>query len=128
MEFTTILITAISTLLGGGIGAIFTLRASRKKAFAEAAGANAQAESTELDNVEKAITIWREMAVELKNELQESRTKYLEVGKQVEDLRKEVCNLTATSNKILKMLDRITHDNLEKVIEQIKDEINGKVS
>lgn len=119
----------LNALLGGGIlFQFFTIKAQRTKASAEADGAKATAESTELDNVDKAITIWREMAVELKNELQESRTKYLEVGKQVEDLRKEVCKLTATSNKILKMLDRITHDNLEKVIEQIKDEINGKVN
>lgn len=68
------------------------------------------------------------MALELKKELQESRAKYLEVGKQVDDLRKEVNKLTAASNKILKMLDKITHDNLEKVVEQIKDEINGKVN
>lgn len=129
MDLFGIISIVLNALLGGGmLFQFFTVKALKNKANAEAEGAKATAKSIELDNVDEAITIWREMAIELKNELQDSRAKYLEVGKQVEDLRKEVNKLTTASNKILKMLDRITHDNLEKVIEQIKDEINGKVN
>ncbi|OFX62693.1 MAG: hypothetical protein A2066_18850 [Bacteroidetes bacterium GWB2_41_8] len=128
MDF-QIISVIVNALLGGGlIFQFFTVKALRNKANAEAEGAKASAESTELDNVDKAIKIWREMAEQLKNELQESRAKYMEVGKQVDDLGKQVNKLTTASNKILKMLDLIKHDNLEKVIEQIKDEINGKVN
>jgi len=121
MDFTTIIITVIGTIFGGGLGSFVTIRTQKKKAAAEA-------ESTELDNVEKAITIWREMAQQLKTELEQSGTRYVEVAQQVDELRKEVNKLTAASNKILKMLDKITHDNLEKVVEQIKNEINGKIA
>jgi hypothetical protein len=129
MELGSIISIVLNALLGGGmLFQFFTVKALKNKANAEAEGAIATAESTELDNVEKAIAIWREMAQQLKAELAESGSKYTEVAKQVEELRKEVCKLTATSNKILKLLDRITHENLDKMVEQIKNEINGKVA
>ena len=115
---------ALNLIFGGGIIITFiTLKAQRKKADAEADGAIATADSTELDNVEKAIKIWREMAMELKNELTTARTKYEEVSVQVEALRKDVQKLNTISTRILKMLDKITHENLEKMVETIKDEI-----
>lgn len=127
MEAISIISIVLNALFGGGMLFQFmTLRAQKNKASAEAEGAKALAESTELSNTETAIKIWREMAQQLKTELQDSGSRYAEVAKQVEDLRKEVNKLTAASNKILKMLDKITHDNLEKVVAQIKDEINGK--
>jgi len=136
MDLFSTLSIAMNALLGGGmLFQFFTVKALKNKANAEAEGAKASAESTELDNVDKAIKIWREMAVQLKEELQQSGCKYseiaqryTEVAKQVDELRKEVNKLTCASNKILKMLDKITHDNLEKIVEQIKDEINGKVA
>jgi hypothetical protein len=102
------------------------MRAERKKAEAEAEGAKANAESTELGNVEKAISIWREMALQLKAELEQSRTQYSEVNRHVDDLRREIKGLRETSNKILRLLDRITPENLEKMKEQIKAELNAK--
>lgn len=120
---------AFNALLGGGLLFQFlTFKAARKKVGAEAKGAEAVAESTELDNVEKAIAIWREMAMQLKGELEQSRTQYLQVTRHVDDLRKEIKGLRETSNKILKLLDRITPENLERMKEQIKNELNGKDS
>lgn len=119
MDFTSILITIVSTLLGGGIGSVLTLRSQRKKADAEAEG-------TELDNVEKAISIWREMAETLKKELETQREKYAEVNLHVDALRREVKRLTDTNNRIIKMLDQITPDNLDKMKKQIKNELNEK--
>ena len=123
MDFTSIIITVISALFGGGIGSVLTFKATRKKAGAEAKGAEATAESTELDNVEKAIKIWREMAESLKLELEASRKNYDEVARQVEALRKEVQKLNTISQRILKKLDKITHENLDQMVEEIKQEI-----
>lgn len=116
--------TVVASIFGGGfVGSFLTVRAQRKKATAEAKGAEATAESTELDNVEKAIKIWREMAQSLKTELEASRSNYAEVASQVELLRKDVQRLNTISNRILKMLDKITHENLDKMVETIKEEI-----
>lgn len=115
---------ALNLIFGGGIIITFiTLKSQRKRAAAEADGAVASADSTELDNVDKAIKIWREMAMELKSELTASRTKYEEVSVQVECLRRDVQKLNNISTRILKMLDKITHENLDKMVETIKEEI-----
>jgi len=126
-DLLSIISIILNGLLGGGFFIQFvTLRSLRVKAKAEAETANANTDSVELENVNKAITIWREMAESLKAELKESRDKYQEVAEQVEALRKEVAKVNNTSNKILRLLDRITIDNLEKIVEQIKVEINEK--
>jgi len=126
-DLLSIISIILNGLLGGGFFIQFvTLRSLRVKAQAEADTASANTESVELENVNKAITIWREMAESLKAELKESRDKYSEVAEQVEALRKEVAKVNNTSNKILRLLDRITIDNLEKIVEQIKVEINEK--
>jgi len=57
-------------------------------------------------------------------ELKESRSSSSEIATQVEALRKEVARLTTINSKILKLLDKITGDNFEKIVEQIKKEIN----
>lgn len=114
----------LNLVFGGGlIFQFLTVRSQRKKAASEAKGAEATAEGTELENVETAIRIWREMAIAMNKELLESRTKYEEVARELEALRKEVRQLNFTSNRILKLLDKITHENLEKMVEVIKDEI-----
>ena len=126
-DLLSIISIVLNGLLGGGFFIQFvTLRSLRVKAQAEADTASANTDSVELENVNKAITIWREMAESLKLELKESRAKYSEVAMQVEALRKEVAKVNNTSNKILRLLDRITIDNLEKIVEAIKSEINEK--
>jgi len=126
-DLLSIISIILNGLLGGGFFIQFvTLRSLRVKAKAEAETANANTDSVELENVNRAITIWREMAESLKAELKESRDKYSEVVEQVEALRKEVAKVNNKSNKILRLLDRITIDNLERIVEQIKVEINEK--
>ena len=119
MDYTTIIITLIGTLFGGGLASFVTIRTQKKKAAVEV-------ESTELDNVEKAITIWREMAVDLRNELETQRSKYAEITEHVDALRREVKRLTDTSKRILLLLDQITPDNLDKMKKQIQNELNEK--
>lgn len=103
-----------NVLFGGGlIVTLLTLRSTKKKAGAEA-------KSKELDNVQEAITIWREMAESLKLELQSSRENYAEMTKQVERLKCAVTRLTTVNNKMVKLLDKITPDNLDSMVKEIK--------
>lgn len=114
------IITIIFGFVGGGVGLIglLTLKQQKLKAQAEAKGAEAIAESSELDNVDKAVKIWRDLA-----ESMEQRNKELEKNlvAEIELLRKEVKKQNATINKILKILDSIDHDNLEEKIKEAKD-------
>jgi predicted nucleic acid-binding Zn-ribbon protein len=125
MNLTEIISLFLNAMLGGGMAIQFlTLRSIKAKARGEADAIEASVAGTELENVEKAIKIWREMAESLKNELKDSREKYTEVACQVDALRKEVARVNTTSNKILRLLDRITHENFDKIVGQIKTEIN----
>lgn len=118
--------TAINILLGGGfIYSVITIRSQKMKAKAEAKGALAQSESTELDNVEKAIRIWREMAESLKAELREARSDYERVVAEVDDLKRAVKCLNATNRKVLKLLTEMSHDNYKDVASAIQKEIEN---
>jgi len=124
-EFIQLISLVLNLIFGGGFLITFlTLKAQKKKAGAEAKGAEATAESTELSNVSQAIKIWREMAESLKAELEVSRLKYDVVLGSVLKLQKSVDRLNCTNGKILRLLDKISHENLERTVEEIKLEIN----
>ena len=122
----------LNLVLGGGLVVTFiTLRSVRKKAQGEADGTVANAESTELDNVTKAITIWRESAEksELRAQAAEQRAQsiyesYTKMAEEVSLLRAEVRKLTCTNVKILKILDSIDHENLDQKKQEAK-EVSG---
>jgi chromosome segregation ATPase len=123
-QYTQLISVFLNLLLGGGfLVTLLTLRSQKKKAGAEAKGAEATAKSTELDNVEEAIKIWREMAIEMKGQRDAALISFSEISKQVEALRKDVRKLNCTNQKILDLLDQISHENLEKTVKEIKDEI-----
>lgn len=116
MEYVSLVLNAI---LGGGfLVTLLTLRSTRKKAAYEAKG-------KELDNVQEAIGIWREMAENLRKELAESRaendTLQHEMRKEIESLRKAVGRLSTINSKMVKLLDKITPENLEVMVKQIKE-------
>lgn len=118
--------TVLNVLLGGGfIVTVITLKSQKKRVSGEADQAAALADSTELDNVEKAISIWREMAESLKGELAATKDKSDLMAEQIELLRKEIGRLTKTSNRIISLLDNINHENFEKMVEKIKSEIQS---
>lgn len=117
MEWTSLITLLVSTLAGSGIGSLVTLRAQRTKANAESRG-------SELDNVEDAVKIWRELAESFKNELQQARADNSEITKQVDLLRREVVRLTRTNSDIIRMLKKLTPDNLEESVRDIINEIN----
>lgn len=116
--------TIMNLLLGGGFLITFlTLKAQRKRIGAEARGAEATAKGSEIDNAESVIALWRELTEKLVMDLKESRENFNSLGLQVEALRKDVQRLNSISNRILKMLDKINHENLDKMVEAIKEEI-----
>ena len=118
----------LNLLLGGGfIVSVVTIRAQRNKANAEAKGADANAESTELDNVSKAIAIWRDSAEASENRYKQLLENYISIASKITgmeckmvDLEATVKKLSATNNQILKILKDINHDNLEQKKEEAK--------
>lgn len=123
--WTNILLPIFSGLLSGGLVTLLTMRSLKVKAAAEAKTAEATAESNELENVDKAIKIWREMAERLYGELEESRRENAKFMLEVSSLKKEVSKLSSTTNRIARILDQITPENMEHKVEQLKNEING---
>ncbi len=113
-----ILSLVLNALLGGSlIVTLVTIRPTRKKAFAEA-------KASELDNVQEVIGIWRQAVENLKVELADSRQKNeamnASMQKEIESLRKAVARLTTINNRMVKLLDKITPENLDSMVEQIK--------
>lgn len=130
----SIVIALISLLGGGGFTYLFTIRATRKKVTAEANKTQEEANKTksdvktsELDNVQEAIAIWRGIAEDMKIERDEYKAAFLEVSahntnmaEQMASIRKELAKLSATNNKMVKLLDKITPDNLNEMVDKIK--------
>lgn len=104
------------TLGTGLVVTLSTLRSTKREAHAKALKASAEAQKNELENVEAAIKIWRDIA-------QNMTENYEAVNKQVDDLRKEVKRLNTINSKIARLLTKITPDNLEKMVNEIKKEL-----
>lgn len=84
----------IENIAVAGFTALTTWWFSRKKQ-------NADVKITELDNVEKAIAIWRTMAEGLVAKFDDLSQKYDELSKEVEALRRENKSLKASLNKAI---------------------------
>lgn len=95
--------------------------ANAKKAAANAKEADASAQSSELANVEAAIKIWRNMA-------QEMATDRAMLAEQVEELSSEVRRLKNATNRMARLLDRITPENMTETIDIIRKEIGDEYS
>jgi len=112
-------------LLGGafvsGISTLVTMKASRKKA-------DADARTSELDNVQEAVKIWRETAEAFKEQFETAKADNCEITKQIDALRKDVAKLTNITARVLKLLDKITPENLESTINEIRDEIHNRTA
>jgi len=114
MDWTTIISLLLNLVFGGGfITTLVTLKSSAKKA-------DADVKTTELDNVQEAVKIWRETAETFKRELDSYLANQKEMTLQMECLRKEVAKLSSINSKMVKLLDKINTDNLEQIVEQIK--------
>ena len=101
----------LNLLLGSGmVVTLLTLKSAKKKAEADAKAA-------EINNVDSVAKMWRELAEKMS-------TQYTEMSVQVDKLTKEVNRLRAINSKIVRLLDRITPENLVDMVEKIKLEIN----
>tara|TARA_Y100000768_G_C23778970_1_gene587037 strand:+ start:204 stop:548 length:345 start_codon:yes stop_codon:yes gene_type:complete len=90
----------ILTGFGGFTGWFFTRRHKR-----------AQAKGTELDNVEKATAIWRELAEDLKSEVHKMREKQSYVLDKQDELIVENKRLTYEITKLEKKVQALTREN-----------------
>ena len=123
----------LNLLLGGGlILTLITLRSYKMKTRGEALQATAQAEvvrqqadSAEIDNVDKIAKMWREQAESFENLWKTKEEQLKSLCTIVEELKGEVHRLVTINTKIVKSLDKINADNYEKIIEQIKADINS---
>lgn len=134
LDWTTIIGTLIGAIFGGGGIWLFTIGAVRKEADAKANQAQedvnktkSDVKSSELDQVQEAITIWRGIAEDMKTERDEYKAAFLEVSahntkmaEQLESIRKELVKLSSINNKMVKLLDKITPDNLNEMVDKIK--------
>ena len=110
MSLFEILSLVFNVVLGGGLlVTVVTLKAQRKKANADAKGAEATAESTELDNVDKAVKIWRDLAETMEQRNNQMQKNYDNLLSEVQSLRNEVKRQNGTINKIFDRLDHHTH-------------------
>lgn len=123
------LITLIFGFAGSGFGiyGLVTIKSQKRKAEEEANKVREEVKTNELDNIQEAIKIWREMAESLKAERDEYKQSYIEVQKhnaemveQMEAIRKELNRLTNINSKMVKLLDKITPENLSEMVETIK--------
>jgi len=77
-EIGTWLLDNLGTLITSGvISSFLSIRITRRKLKAEVETTEATAKGSELDNVEKAISIYREMVEDLKKELNSHSDKLL---------------------------------------------------
>lgn len=103
----------LNLLLGSGmIVTLLTLKSTKAKAAADAKAA-------EINNVDSVAKMWRELAEKMSDQ-------YTEVSEQVDRLTKEVNKLRSINSKIVRLLDRITPENMLDMIEKIKQEINNE--
>lgn len=126
-DWVSIVSIVLNALLCGSlIVTLVTLRSTRRKAAADAKKAVAEAVTNELQNVESAIKIWRDLADEMCRKYETTSEQYRTVLGEVEELRKQVSRLAVINNKIMKLLDKITPENLEYMIAKIREEIKDE--
>jgi hypothetical protein len=122
----------VNVLLGGGLIVTFvTLKSIKKQAAANASQAEAtaknteaQADSSEIDNVDKVAKMWREYAETSEARYQTTIAKMGEemagMRAKIETMEETIRMLTVTNRKILKILKDINHENLEQKRQEAK--------
>lgn len=117
MASVEIILLILNLVLGGSlIVTLITLRATKLEADANAKKAVAVAKASEIENVASSVKIWRELAEKMAD-------RQNGLAEQVEELSVEVRRLKNATNKVVRLLDRITPDNLGEMVEKIKQEI-----
>lgn len=115
----------LNIFLGGGLlVTVVTLRQTKLKARAEADKAVHEARADEIKNVDAAILIWRNLAEDMSDKYSDMSLKCEALSLSVDKLSKEVNQLRLINNRIIRLLDKITPENLEHVVAEIKQELN----
>ena len=78
---------------------------------------------SQIGNIRKLIATWEESANKFKKKADEAEARESKVLEEVNSLRREVIKLTNIQRKIVTLLDKITPENLEHVVQQIKNEL-----
>ncbi len=68
--------------------------------------------------------IWRKLAEDMSDKYNDMSNKCEALSRSVENLTTEVNRLRLTNNRIIRLLDKITPENLEHVVAEIKQELN----
>lgn len=125
MNVLDIISLLLNLILGGGLlVSLATLRQTKRKAGAEAEKAIAEARADEIKNVDAAIMIWRKLAQDMSDKYNDMSGKCEALSQSVENLTTEVNRLRLTNNRIIRLLDKVTPENLEHVVAEIKQELN----
>lgn len=98
-----------------------TMKSIKAQAAADAKKAEAEAKSSEIENVDAALKIWRQLAERMSEKQQD-------LTQQVEELHTEVRRLKNATNRVARLLDRITPENMTEMVDAIKKEIEDEES
>lgn len=122
--------TLILAIISGPLAIILTWLIARRKNKADGKKAEAEADISELDSVEKAIKIWRETAESLLLEANKRTDDNRVLGDEIRKLNDtitrlyaEVNKLKSINNRILCALNNITPDNAKEVVDKLNKEI-----
>lgn len=123
---TNIYAPVITSVITSVVAALVTWFFARRKNRAEASKYQAEADSNELDNVEKAIKIWRESADNMAKHNEELRQKMDKVVEQNENLAEQNNNLIEVNKRLEKKLTQLERDykNLLKNYNELKEKFN----
>ena len=134
MDFSVILNIILGGGLTGCVVAIFTLRATVRKAQADAVKAEAEAETVRMDNAEHATRILMDNIVEpLKQELRENREELRATKDELGGTRKDLQSTKREMARLRKALDtanRCEHRDDCPVLSELRDpakarDVNG---
>ena len=117
MGWIEIISLILNLVLGTGlIVTMATLRSTKIEAAANAKKAAASASASEIQNVESVIKLWREMA----EKMAEDRAT---LSERVDVLSTEVRRLKNATNKVVRLIDRITPENMEETKTIVRKEL-----
>lgn len=118
-ELTDIIQTVLAAVSGSGL-TLLTIRATKKKANADADMSAALARSQEIRNVADIAAQWRENSERLDAELEKVQRKFEESMRETEKLR-------AKFSRVLDVLQRINTENEKDILQKINTIINENI-
>ncbi len=98
------LITILIALGTGLAGSFSTAIFYRNKSKAEVRQLEMNAEGTELDNTEKAVKIWRELAEKLAEDLQSYMKEVHQLNIKMDEIKKQLTDIKCENAKLKKLI------------------------